>query len=78
MIVYYMYYMWRDFNKILNLNLNLLLKKSTPNLMIYGELGTYPMSVYIKLGMVNYWSKLINGKGSKLSLILYKFLYIKN
>ena len=55
-----------------------LLKKSTPNLIIYGELGTYPMSVYIKLGMVNYWSRLINGKDSKLSLILYKFLHIKN
>ena len=43
--------------------------------MIYGELGAYPMSVYIKLRMVNYWSKLINGKDSKLSLILYKYMY---
>jgi len=51
-------------------------KKSTPNFMIYGELGAYPMSVYIKLRMVNYWSKLINGKDSKLSLILYKYIYI--
>ena len=46
--------------------------------MIYGELGAYPMSVYIKLCMVNYWSKLINGKDSKLSLTLYKYMYIKN
>ena len=46
--------------------------------MIYGELGACPMSVYIKLGMVNYWSKLTNGKDSKLSLILYKYMYIKN
>jgi hypothetical protein len=23
---------------------------------IYGEFGAYPMSVYIKLGMANYWS----------------------
>ena len=36
---------------------------------LYGELGAYPMSVYIKLCMVNYWYKLINGKDSKLSLI---------
>ena len=34
------------------------------------------MSVDIKLRMVNYWSKLINGKDSK--LILYKYMYIKN
>ena len=36
------------------------------------------MSVYIKLCMVNYWSKLLNGtigKDSKLSLILYKYMY---
>ena len=36
------------------------------------------MSVYIKLRMVNYWSKLINGTDSKLLLILYKYMYIKN
>jgi hypothetical protein len=33
------------------------LKKSTPNFMIYGELGIYPMSVYIELRMINFWSK---------------------
>ena len=45
------------------------------------NLGAYPMSVYIKLCMVNYWSKLINGtigKDSKLPLILYKYMYNKN
>jgi len=51
--------------------------KSTPNFIKYGELGAYPMSVYIKLRMVNYWSKLINGKDGKRSLILYKYMYIK-
>jgi hypothetical protein len=30
------------------------LKKSTPNFMIYGELGIYPMSVYIELRMINF------------------------
>jgi hypothetical protein len=38
----------------------------------------YPMSIYIKLRMVIYWSNLINGKDSKLSLILYNNMYIKN
>ena len=28
--------------------------------------------------MVNYWPKLVNGKDSKLSLILYKYMYVKN
>ena len=37
------------------------------------------MSVYVKLRMVIYWSNLIlNGKDSKLSFILYKYMYIKN
>ena len=36
------------------------LKKSTPNFMIYGELGIYPMSVYIELRMINFLVK--NGK----------------
>ena len=34
------------------------LKKSTPNFMIYGELGIYPMSVYIELRMINFGQKL--------------------
>ena len=34
------------------------------------------MAVYIKLRIVNYWSKLINGKDSKRSLILYQYMYI--
>jgi len=46
--------------------------------MRHGELGASPMSAYIKLCMVNYWSKLVNGKVSKLSLILFIFMYIKN
>jgi hypothetical protein len=53
-------------------------RRSTRNFMIHGELGASPMSVYIKLCMVNYWSKLVNGKVSKLSLILFKYMYIKN
>ena len=53
------------------------LKKSTPNFMVYGELGVYPMSVHIKLRMVNYWSRIVNGKENKMSLILYKFMFLK-
>ena len=38
------------------------LKKSTPNFNIYGELDIYPMSVNIELRMINFWSKMVNGK----------------
>jgi hypothetical protein len=40
------------------------LKKSTPNFMIYGELGACPMSVYIQTRIVNFWSKLVNCENS--------------
>ena len=45
------------------------LKKSTPNFVIYGELGIYPMSVYIEHDYL--WSKMVNGKDSKIANILY-------
>jgi hypothetical protein len=54
------------------------LKKSTPNFMIYGELGIYPMSVYIELRMINFWSKMVNGKDSKIANILYIYMFLKN
>ena len=47
------------------------LKKSTPDFMIYGELGRYSLDIRIKLRMLNYWSKLIAGKPEKLPVILY-------
>ena len=48
------------------------LKSSTPNYMIYGELGRYPIDIDIKVRMVSYWAKLVCGKDSKLCSILYK------
>ena len=53
------------------------LKLSTPNFMVYGELGRYPLEIDIKVRMISYWCKLIRGKQSKLSTIAYKLLYIK-
>ena len=38
------------------------LRSSTPNCMIYGELGRYPLYIDIKQRMVSYWIKLITGK----------------
>ena len=54
------------------------LKKSTPNFMIYGELGIYPMSLYIQLRMVNFWSKMVNGDDNRIAKILYKYMFLKN
>ena len=51
------------------------LKTSTPNAMVYGELGRYPLTV--KLKILSFWSKLIDGKQSKLSSLIYKLLYLK-
>jgi hypothetical protein len=48
------------------------LKQSTPNIMIYGELGRFPLYIDIKTGVISYWYKLLTGKVSKLSAISYK------
>ena len=40
--------------------------------MVYGELGRYPLAIDIKICMVSYWGKFIDGKQSKLSNILHK------
>ena len=47
------------------------LKVSTPNFMVYGELGRYPLEIDIKVRMISYWCKLIPGKQSKLSTNCY-------
>ena len=48
--------------------------KSTPLYMIYGELGRYPLEIYIKCKMIGYWSRLILGKHEKLSFKAYQML----
>ena len=51
------------------------LKQSTPNFMIYGELGRYPLSIKSKLRMVNFWIQL-NSNDNMISSILCKLLNI--
>ena len=48
------------------------LKTSTPNYMIYGELGRYPVEIDIKIRIISFWAKIICGKQSKRSCIMYK------
>lgn len=51
----------------------LCLKKSTPDIMVYGELGRFPLYIEIYCRIIKYWLKLINGKSSKL---VYKLFFI--
>ena len=50
-------------------------KKSTPHVMLYGELGRFPIYLTIKRKIISFWSKLLLGKSSKLSSRLYSILY---
>jgi hypothetical protein len=48
------------------------LKTSTPSYMVYCELGRYPIYIDIKIRTVCYSARLIVGKQTKYSNILYK------
>lgn len=37
-------------------------KKSTPNIMLYAELGRYPSYILIKSRMICFWKRLMCGK----------------
>ena len=49
-------------------------KKSTPLYMLMGELGRYPLRITINARMIGFWNRLIHGKNTKLSLMLYHCL----
>ncbi len=44
------------------------------NDFVYGELGTYPFDIDINVKIINYWSRLINGKHEKFSYVIYEYL----
>ena len=50
------------------------LKSSTPNCMVYGEVGCYPISVHIKVRMIVYWFKLCSSDEQKICKKLYNVL----
>jgi hypothetical protein len=43
--------------------------------MVYGELGRYPLDIDIQVRTISFWAKLISGKQTKLSAIVYKCMY---
>ena len=45
--------------------------------MLYGELGRHPLNITVKMKILSFWSKLIDGKQSKLSSLIYILLYLK-
>lgn len=53
------------------------LKRSTPNIMVYGELGRFPMEIVIKVKMVKFWGKLVMNNNS-LSGKMYHILYLRH
>ena len=48
-------------------------RSSTPNFMVYGELGRFPLEVHITLKMVCFWHRIASNE-NKLSGKLYKLL----
>ena len=48
------------------------LKSSTPNYMVYGELGRYPIDIDIKVRTISYWARLLSGKQAKFSNVFYR------
>lgn len=48
-------------------------RATTPNYMVYGELGRYPLELNIKLRMLNFWNQLLINE-DKLSNILYRLM----
>jgi hypothetical protein len=43
--------------------------------MIYGELGRYPYVLDVKIRILSFWLKLLFGKESKLSLMIYRLCF---
>ena len=51
------------------------LSKSTPNCVVYGETGTFPISNLVQNRMISFWIKVSEGKSSKLSTSFYRLIY---
>lgn len=52
----------------------LFVHKGTSTDIVYGDLGEFPIDVTINTRMIGYWSRLLTGKTTKLSTIMYKCL----
>ena len=74
---------YENMNAIERIHLNFLKKilkvrGSTPNYMVYGETGRYPLEITAKIKSLCLWSKLLQSENSKLSGTIYQLLYKVN
>jgi hypothetical protein len=53
---------------------NLNLRSSTPNVMVYGEIGRFPVEIIIKLRMATFSNKMLCNN-NKLSSIMYRLMF---
>ena len=53
---------------ILNIN------KTTPSCMVYGELGRFPLNVYINNRIANLWSRLVTNNLTRSVCIMYRLI----
>jgi hypothetical protein len=51
------------------------LGRSTPNCIVYGEVGRKPLQNQIYNRMISFWVKISEGKTSKLSSLMYNLIY---
>ena len=49
-------------------------KRSTPHYMFLAELGRYSLQNTIKSRMIGFWTRIVSGKETKLSYIMYKIM----
>ena len=49
-------------------------KRSTLLYMLYAELGRYPLEIIIKTRTIGFWTRILLGKQSKLSYLMYQVL----
>ena len=57
------------------LKLILQMKSSTPNFMVFGETGVYPIYIDIYCRVISFWATLVSGPPAKLSYIVYRIAY---
>ena len=55
----------------------LIVKQSTPSVMLYGDLSIVPLSISIKKRVIGYWYDIINSDNN-LSSILYRLILQDN
>ena len=50
------------------------LKTSTPNYMIYDELGRYPVEIDIKIRIISFWAKIMDNMKQPAAILVLPVL----